>query len=212
MNWITAYSAARTFYPTIASSHTVAKLIGSQPSFPQSNATEQHTTNMDFIVIRYTKTVASCLCRKSRLDLITAMSEQAAPSGGLPASLGSLRSTATQMLEDMEVQEDIIDRQVLHNQNLWKDRLAWSMAKNKVNKSALKWWPREFHCHTEGSDLYHPGSSSFHSISTQFLVHCKIDGHYASWYKDWHVSSVTDVKYNLGPGDLLPGFALPGRT
>ena len=40
-----------------------------------------------------------------------AFSQQSAPENGLPASLGSLRSTATQMLEDMESHDVVIDRQ-----------------------------------------------------------------------------------------------------
>lgn len=44
------------------------------------------------------------------MKLIKEISIEQAPEGGLPASLGSLRSTATQMLEDMESHEVIMDR------------------------------------------------------------------------------------------------------
>ena len=57
-------------------------------------------------------TAATC-CRQDRLNLVKAFSEQSAPENGLPASLGSLRMTATQMLEDMESHDLVIDRQVL---------------------------------------------------------------------------------------------------
>ena len=53
-------------------------------------------------------------CRQARIDTIIGLSKQKAPPGGLPASLGSLRTTATQMLEDMEAHEVLIDRQVKH--------------------------------------------------------------------------------------------------
>ena len=52
-------------------------------------------------------------CRQDRINLIKLVSQQSAPENGLPASLGSLRMTATQMLEDMESHDVVIDRQIM---------------------------------------------------------------------------------------------------
>lgn len=57
---------------------------------------------------------ASSFYREDRIKLMLAVSEEAAQdaenNGSTPTSLGSLRTTATQMLEDMESHDIVIDR------------------------------------------------------------------------------------------------------
>ena len=49
-------------------------------------------------------------CRAERIELIRSVAKDIPRSDGNPANLGSLRNTTTQMLEDMESQDIIIDR------------------------------------------------------------------------------------------------------